>query len=67
MDSSQVLLVVGAYLAGILGMLGTVVGLYIHGSNQSHNQIAAIHAEIKDFHARLCEITTQRNGNKHGH
>lgn len=33
-------------------ILGSTIPLYIHSSNQ----IAAIHDEMKDFHARLCVI-----------
>ena len=39
--------------------LGTTIPLYIQSSNQIQairEDISAIHAEMKDFHGRLCAI-----------
>jgi hypothetical protein len=55
MDWTQVLTV----FAVIATNLGTVIALYIQTDNKImaiHENIAAIHLEIKDFHGRLCAI-----------
>jgi hypothetical protein len=52
MENSQVLMIVGANVAMIFGMLGTVVALYLH----TDKKIDAIAAEMKDFHGKLCAI-----------
>ena len=59
MDWAQVLTIVGANIALLLGLLGTTISLHNQTTSlhmQSNNQIAAIHQEMKDFHGRLCAI-----------
>jgi len=50
-------LIVGSNLIVFLGMIGTIVGLYLH----TDKKIDAIQSEMKDFHGRLCAIEERRN------
>jgi hypothetical protein len=52
MENSQVLTIVGANVALIFAMLGTVIALYLH----TDKKIGAIAEEMKDFHGKLCAI-----------
>lgn len=52
MDWIQALTIGGMFLANIV----TVITLYVHQDSKSTNLLAAIHAEMKDFHGRLCAI-----------
>jgi hypothetical protein len=70
MDWLQVLTIVGANVVLIIGMLGTVIGLWLHQDKKldEYRQnadvdrreivglIRAIQDEMKDFHGRLCAI-----------
>lgn len=67
MENYQLLIIVGANISVFLGFMGAVITLHIHGNNKADKQInairedvAAIHAEIKSFHARLCVIEERR-------
>jgi len=59
MDFSNTLIIVGANLALIVSMIGTVVALHI----QSTNLIAKINDEMKEFHGKMAAIEERR---KHG-
>lgn len=59
MDWMQVLVI----LLSIFGIFGSVLGLFFWNRSESRNDyrhiealVSAIHAEIKDFHGRLCAI-----------
>lgn len=56
MENYQLITIIGANLLVFLGFMTSVIALHIH----SNKQIAAIHAEIKDFHGRLCSIEERR-------
>lgn len=59
MELYQILTIVGANLVVLMGFMGSVIALHIHGNKR----IDAIHQEIKDFHGRLCAIEERRNVN----
>lgn len=69
MDWSQVLAIIGANLVLIIGMIGTVIGIWLHqdkkideNRKESSDLLRAIQAEIKDFHGRLIKIEEARKG-----
>jgi cell division protein FtsB len=65
MDWNQILTV----LAVVLANLGTIIALYMQLDNKTEStlkgmqaSIEAIHAEMKDFHGRLCAIEERNRG-----
>jgi len=48
----QVITLIGSNLLILLTFFGTTIALHM----QANSRIDAIHNEIRDFHARLCEI-----------
>lgn len=56
MELYQILTIVGANLVVLMGFMGSVIALHIHGNKR----IDAIHQEIKDFHGRLCAIEERK-------
>jgi len=61
MKNYQLITIIGANLAIFLTFMGSVIALHIHGNNQTTQQLNAIHAEMKDFHQRLCIIEERKN------
>jgi type II secretory pathway component HofQ len=60
LDWTQVLTIVGANIVLILGMLGVFVSLYIHTDSKMNTNLAAIQAEMKDFHEKLIRIEERK-------
>lgn len=56
MDWTQTAAIIGANIAMMIGMLGTIIALYLN----TDKKIEAIQAEMKDFHGRLCAIEERR-------
>jgi hypothetical protein len=63
MDWTQVLTIVGANVALMIGMFSTYLSLYLHSDKkledfrkETTDLMKAIQEEMKDFHGRLCAI-----------
>lgn len=74
MEWTQVLTIIGANLILIVGMIGTIIGIWLHqdkkldafrlSADVDRREILAIirsiQDEMKDFHGRLCKIEENR-------
>lgn len=56
MDWTQVVTIVGANIAMILGCMGSTIALIIYSNKKMDVHLKAISDEMKDFHGRLCAI-----------
>ncbi len=56
MDWTQAIAIIGSNIALILVMFGSTVAMWLH----TDKKIEAIQQEVKDFHARLCVIESQK-------
>jgi hypothetical protein len=69
MDWTQVLAIVGANFALLLGFMGTVIGMFLWGRTEAREDrknteaiLQSIQNEMKDFHGRMCAIEEKRRG-----
>lgn len=56
MDWTQAIAIIGSNIALIFVMFGSTVAMWLH----TDKKIEAIQQEVKDFHARLCVIESQK-------
>jgi len=52
----QVITIVGANLVLLLGLIGTIVALFLHSNKRIDDALKGISEEMRDFHSRLCVI-----------
>jgi hypothetical protein len=57
---AQVLTIIGANLILFLGLIATIISLFIHSNKRIDDAMKAINEEMKDFHGRLCAIEERR-------
>lgn len=72
----QVITIVGANFALVIGMVGSILALYMHSNRESKSDYNKLEAKLElwreetnkmmsDFHGRLCKIESEkRKGEK---
>ena len=63
MDWTQAWTIIGVTAALFAGTVAVVIAIFLHIDAKFSALVQVMHAEMKDFHGRLCAIEERRSRN----